>query len=231
MATKNETIEIRNCEMVTTVISIVGKSPLIVHKWSEKARRELLKESTSILKKKVARNPWAEAAATMWYMNPDESPFPRCQTDAEFEAWMKKYSDYTEEDFYNDLKDVRFGFPASAIKKAALNAMFREKYAKNKVSLQGLFFVEGEGEDQLVEIQHGSIKVREDNVKVGMGTADIRYRAQFIDWKMDLTITYDKNGEYTIGQIANMINLGGIKNGIGEWRIEKGGQYGSFRVE
>ena len=34
----------------------------------------------------------------------------------------------------------------------------------------------------------------------------------------------------TIENIINAINLGGQLNGIGEWRIEKGGQYGSFHV-
>ena len=63
-----------------------------------------------------------------------------------------------------------------------------------------------------------------------MGSADIRYRPQFDVWSIDLTVRYNANGNMTIENIINAINLGGQLNGIGEWRIEKVGQYGSFHV-
>jgi len=74
--------------------------------------------------------------------------------------------------------------------------------------------------------------MREDMVRVGgiSKTADIRHRAEFDDWYMDLEIEWNKNGPVTIDQIINLINLGGFTNGIGEWRPEKDGSYGTFRV-
>jgi len=44
-AKKNEVIEIKPVQMETVTLTIVGDTPLIVHKWSEKARRELLKDT------------------------------------------------------------------------------------------------------------------------------------------------------------------------------------------
>lgn len=42
MATKNETIIIPAINIKRATITIVGDSPLIVHKWSEKAKKEML---------------------------------------------------------------------------------------------------------------------------------------------------------------------------------------------
>ena len=38
-AKKNEIIEIKPIEMETVTVRIVGTSPLIMHKWSEKAKK------------------------------------------------------------------------------------------------------------------------------------------------------------------------------------------------
>ena len=67
-------------------------------------------------------------------------------------------------------------------------------------------------------------------VRVGMGSADIRYRGEFNSWYMDLTIRYNKNGQYSLEQILNIINLGGYGCGIGEWRPEKSGQNGMYHL-
>ena len=104
--------------------------------------------------------------------------------------------------------------------------------SKDKVSLQGAFFLLGEGEHQLVEIKSPAIPViRQDNVRVGMGSADIRYRPHFENWSIDLTVRFNENGKLKIADIFNIINLGGQTNGIGEWRTEKGGQYGAFHIK
>ena len=45
MATKNvELIEIRPIEIQKTTIRVVGDTPLIMHAWSEKAKREMLEK-------------------------------------------------------------------------------------------------------------------------------------------------------------------------------------------
>ena len=33
-----------------------------------------------------------------------------------------------------------------------------------------------------------------------------------------------------VDQIINLINMGGFSNGVGEWRPEKDGQFGTFHV-
>lgn len=238
MATKkSEVIEIRPVEMRTTALKIVGDTPLVVHRWSFKALMELYKFDVG-LKKKLPRNPVAEVAAGLYWLDPGQDPFPRlpfalmANGKQEYRRMLDKYSAYTEDDFSRDVAGARFGFPATAIKKAGISTVYRNEMSKDKVSLQGAFFINGQGEDQLVEIKtNNPPTIRQDNVKVGMGTADIRYRPQFDEWSIDLSIRYNANGKLSLSDIVNMINLGGQLNGIGEWRIEKTGQYGQFHVE
>ncbi len=236
MATKKEEIiEIKPVEMQTSLMTIVGDTPLIVHKWSFKALMEMLDKGK--LKKRVPRNPVAEVASALYWMDQDRDPFPALpftmmeNGDKLYEQLIEKYVSYSESDFQSDAAGARFGFPVTAIKKAAISSAYRNEMSKDKVSMQGAFFLAGEGEQQLAEIISPSIPtIRQDSVKVGMGTADIRYRPHFEHWKMDLSIRFNVNGKLKLADIVNIINLGGQTNGIGEWRIEKGGQYGSFHV-
>lgn len=109
-------------------------------------------------------------------------------------------------------------------------------WSKDKVSLQGAFFLYGAGQlgdsglDMLDIVSDPPI-MREDMVKVGMGTADLRYRGEFRNWSTDVVLKYNKNGPYSLENIVNMINAAGMVCGIGEWRVEKSGQNGMFHVE
>lgn len=237
MATKKtEVIEIKPMEREHTPLTIVGDTPLIVHKWSFKALMEMLK--INAIEKKVPRNPVAEVAAALYWMDADRDPFPALPfTMMEngtklYNEMIEKYKAYGEDDFKRDADGARFGFPVTAIKKAAISSAYRNEMSKDKVSMQGAFFLMGEGEQQLVEIKSPTIpSIRQDNVKVGMGTADIRYRPQFDQWSIDLVMMRNANGKLSRADIFNIIDLGGQTNGIGEWRIEKGGQYGTFHIK
>lgn len=233
---KTEIIDIKPLHLMEVPIKIIGDTPLVVHKWSFKALMEMLGDSK--LKKKIPRNPAAEVAASLYWMDADKDPFPALPFTMidggikMYEELLEKYTAYTEEDFIRDAQGARFGFPATAIKKAAISTVFRNGMSKDKVSLQGTFFLVGEGENQLVEIKSDSIpSVRQDYVRVGMGSADIRYRPQFENWSIEVVARYNANSTIKIQDVFNMINLGGQLNGIGEWRTEKGGTLGSFHVK
>ena len=124
---------------------------------------------------------------------------------------------------------ARFGFPVKGLKDSAVSAAYRAGWTKDKVSARGAFFVKGVTTD-MIEIQ-GIPKMREDMVRVGMGSADIRYRGEFEEWSAKFTLEYDVNGQYSLESILNMLNAGGRYCGIGEMRPEKGGQNGMFHIK
>ena len=214
MTTKNvETIEIKPIEIQKTTIRVVGDTPLIMHAWSEKAKREILDKQMKKTKSaaKAAKNPVEDFIRSMYWLN----GFPE---------------DMSEEGFEEAIRNgARFGFPITAFKQAAISASYRMGWTKDKMSLRGAFYIEGD-ENQMVEIFSEPPVMREDMVRVGMGTADIRFRGEFRNWYADLTISYNKNGQYSLEQIINIINAGGYVCGVGEWRPERDGQYGMYHV-
>lgn len=215
MATKNvELIEIRPIEIQKTTIRIVGDTPLIMHAWSEKAKREMLDKQMKKTKSaaREAKNTVEDFVRSMYWL----TPMP---------------TDMTEDGFEKAIADgARFGFPVTAFKQAAISAAYRMGWAKDKMSLRGAFFIDSD-ENQMIEIHSDTPVMREDMVKVGMGTADIRYRGEFRNWYADIVISYNKNGQHTLEQILNILNAGGYVCGVGEWRPERDGQNGMFHVE
>lgn len=214
MPAKNvETIEINPIEIQKTTIRVVGDTPLIMHAWSEKAKREILDKQMKKTKAsaKQAKSPVEDFIRSMYWLE----GFPEEMSEDGFEESIRN--------------GARFGFPVTAFKQAAISAAYRMGWAKDKMSMRGAFFVDGD-ENQMVEIFSDVPVIREDMVKVGMGTADIRFRGEFRNWYAELTISYNKNGQYSLEQIINIINAGGYVCGIGEWRPERDGQYGMFHV-
>lgn len=216
MATKKaatEVIEIRPIEIKKVTIRIVGDTPLIMHAWSEKAKRMMLEAQMGIAKgkKKEAKNPVDDFIRSMYWL----TPMPEDGTMESFEEAIAS--------------GARFGFPVTAFKQAAISAAYRMGLAKDKMSMRGAFFIDSD-ENGMIEIHSDTPEMREDMVKVGMGTADIRYRGEFKNWYADLTISYNANGQYSLENIVNIINAGGYVCGVGEWRPERDGQNGMFHV-
>ena len=216
MATKKantEVIEIRPIEIKKVTIRIVGDTPLIMHAWSEKAKRMMLEAQMGIAKgkKKEAKNPVDDFIRSMYWL----TQMPEDGTMESFEEAVAN--------------GARFGFPVTAFKQAAISAAYRMGWAKDKMSMRGAFFIDSD-ENGMIEIHSDTPEMREDMVKVGMGTADIRYRGEFKNWYADLTISYNANGQYSLENIVNIINAGGYVCGVGEWRPERDGQNGMFHV-
>jgi hypothetical protein len=81
----------------------------------------------------------------------------------------------------------------------------------------------------LVRIIGPEPTMREDPVKIGMGTSDLRYRGEFFPWAARLQVRFNAN-VLSPAQILNLINTAGFAVGVGEWRPERGGQSGLFHV-
>lgn len=215
MATKKqETIEIRPLEIKTVNIRIVGDSPLIVHAWSVKAKQLMLDAQMGKTKTKARdkKDPFDDFINSMYWLEgmPEES------NPAAFEEAVRN--------------GARWGFPVGAIKQAANSAAYRMGWVKNQMELRGSYFLKTD-DGEMAEIKGCIPVMREDMVRVGMGSADIRYRGEFKDWYMDFELQYNASGSMTLEQIINCINAGGFACGIGEWRPEKDGSFGTYHVE
>jgi hypothetical protein len=194
-------IEIPKIDVRQAQIRLVGDSPLISHAWSEKAKKQMLdKQMKKAKTAKEAKDPHGDYVDSLYWLS----------------AKPAKPSE-------KDIAKAKFGFPCVAFKAAAVGAC-RFSEGIKMTEARGAFHVVGE----FAEI-HGSPRMREDMVRVGMGTADIRYRGEFAQWGVDLTVSYN-GAALSLEQIVNLFNIAGFGVGIGEWRPEKDGSYGRFHV-
>lgn len=217
--TETEVVEIRALDIKRVPIRIVGDTPLIVHAWSEKAKRMMLESQMKTTKTKArdVRDPYDDFIQSLYWLEgkPSEEEIKEDGPKA-FERAVKA--------------GARWGFPVGAIKQAGNSAAYRLGWVKNQMQLRGSYFLETEY-GEMAEIKGAIPEMREDMVRVGMGSADLRYRGEFKNWYMDLTLEYNASGDLSLEQIINVINAGGYVCGAGEWRPERDGSNGRFHVE
>jgi hypothetical protein len=188
--TIQNSIVIPKMEIEMFHVKLVGDSALISHKWSEKAKKEMLdKQMQKPKEAKAAKDP--------------EQCFRDC--------------------IYHD-DDGRPAFPSVAFKAAAVDACSHID-GVTKVEARGAFHVVGE----LIPIEGDEPTMREDMVKIAMGTSDIRFRAEFKKWSATLLVRYNKR-VLSQEQIIHLFNTAGFAIGVGEWRPQRDGSFGMFHV-
>ncbi|MCB1814354.1 MAG: hypothetical protein KDK04_21925 [Candidatus Competibacteraceae bacterium] len=191
MAAKNsEIIELPELKQREIVIHLRGTSPLLMHRFSEKAKRKMLGSMQGEAKssKHEKRDPVKEYEESM-YIRPDGT----------------------------------HGFPALAFKNAVVTAA--NDAGIQKVLARRAFHVTG---PELVKIE-GEPRMREDAVTVGRGSADLRYRAEFVEWSTKISLVFNA-GVISLEQLLNLFRIAGFGVGVGDWRPEKNGVHGTWEV-
>ena len=186
------TVKLKSIQTETVSIRVKSLSPMIQHKWSEKAK-EMMRQKHAGKKTRArdARDPDQEAVDATYFT-----------------------------------EDGRFGIPVDAIKASWISAAHKD-IGIEKTLVKKALFVQCDDANRVLPIEADEPIVREDCVRVGAGSADLRYRPEFRKWAAEITITYDRS-MLTIEDIVNLINRAGFGVGICEWRPEKGGEFGRY---
>jgi hypothetical protein len=122
----------------------------------------------------------------------------------------------------------RYGHPAVAFKNAIVGGVRFFRGSKlTMTAVKPALFVRGEGPDALVPID-GVPKMREDPVRNANGGTDLRFRPVFWPWTATLQIVYVRN-TFSLESLVALVDAGG-NVGVGEWRPERGGGFGTFMV-
>jgi hypothetical protein len=196
----------------TLEVKLIGSSPLIMHAWSSKAKKEILdKQQKKAKNAKQARDPDREYEESIYYLAPPtKDGIKRLGT---LEDWADV-----------PMEKRRFCFPANAVKSALVDACsFVQDLTK--VLARGALFIE----DGVVEII-GKPQKRDDMVTIGMGTKDLRFRAEFETWHTTFRVVYNAD-ILSPEMILNLFAHAGFSVGLGEWRPQKDGVNGRFRAE
>jgi len=194
-----------NRRLVT--VRLVGITPLILHKWDEKAKQMMRdkQQSGRKVKERALRDPEAEGEAACYRS-----------------------------------EDGRCGVPAMAVKSAIVDAAHNDM-GFPKTLVRKALFIFPPGRNVVISLEncddYNSKKkkkgldyvLEEDMVTVG-GSADFRYRPYFYDWavttKWELDIDLLQLEDFLI-----LVERAGYGVGLCEWRPQKGGEYGRFRID
>lgn len=123
-----------------------------------------------------------------------------------------------------------YGIPVTALKAAIIKAAHKDLGVAQTLVRRALFLICNDP-GQILPIKTEEPIIREDMVRVGAGSADLRYRPQFAPgWECDVVVQYDVD-MLTPTDIVNLINRAGFGVGLCEFRPEKGGDWGRFQVK
>lgn len=188
---------------------IVGDTPIIVHAWSEKAKREMLAKQVKATRPgKEARDPQADFVSSLYEMGDGIYGFPvtgvkNCLLSAAH-------------------KDK--GIARSAV----MASLFLEaEMVRVRPAMAGAVC-----DMPLVRLWGSKPEMREDMVKIGTGlnkVASLAYRGQFTHWAMRINARFNPE-ILTPEALAFIVQESGLSCGLGEWRNERKGVFGAFHL-
>lgn len=202
MATKSKEIGLDALEMEMKLgqlsCHIVGTSPMIMHRFSAKAQRELLmpspKKNRAEKEVSLKHDPVAEFRDSI-YLNRDPN------TPAAVHIPSNAFS--------------------AALANAALDVPGATKSQLMRLTTVADTHIDLFGVPKLFMAMTRSSDMGR--------TPDVRTRAIFPRWACRVTINYVAS-LLKERQIANLLATAGLIIGIGDWRSQKGGSYGGFRL-
>ena len=213
---------IRPLNIRKMVFTLEGISPLVVHNFDQKTGNEMLEKQMNKDKSKVkeVRTPLAEYLASGHWVDPAEPPAPKSKGE-------NGELIYDEKKVKQILRKAKFGFPLAGFGKALISAA--RNTDMKMTQLRQCIFVEGI-EDDIFAIIQGQPEMHKSVVRLKNGTAMVRFRMKFQNWKTKVRVSYDAN--VMNGQtVVNLMQLAGWAVGVGEGRPEKTSRLGWGRWE
>ena len=188
---------------------LVGDTPLIVHAWSEKARREMLAKQVKATKGgKEARDPMADYVSSLYDMGDGTYGFPAMG-------------------IKNCILSAAHKDKGIA-RTAAMSALWIDaQMVRTRPALAGAIC-----DMPLIRIYGSDPEAREDMVKIGAGmnkVASLAYRGQFTSWAMKVAGRFNAT-VLTPEALAFLIQDAGMSSGLGEWCNERKGLFGAFHL-
>ena len=121
------------------------------------------------------------------------------------------------------------GIPAIAFKSSLISAAHKD-LGIEKTLIRKAVFTGCSDPQQVLPITFDRVETREDLVRVGAGQPDLRYRPYFFGWHCTMILQFEPS-MVRVDDLLSLIDRAGLSVGIGEWRPEKGGEYGRFKID
>ena len=203
-----------------THVVLVGMSPLILHRQSQKMKQQMLAKQQNRPFPKTVKIPENEFEDATYYMSDLGNDVP------EDDRWQ--YSDHYAKRYQkgSPTKKARYGIPNMAFKKCLVRG----------AGIQGLVMTETRRQvaidgPTLIEVL-GERRKREDAVPIGKNGMDLRYRPEWEEWAIVLPLKFDTRF-LSVETIWTCLDPAGSCVGVGEWRPsskKSEGAFGKFKL-
>lgn len=198
-------IEIQPPKFQAITLRLVGTAPLMLHKFSEKMRKQIEEKQTTESKTKAKRAPKDYAAEFQGARYLDAKGRDGLPCGA-IRAAMISACRFVD------------GLPMTRAK----GAFFIVPQTNDRTDGTPLVLIEGKA-------KHDTRPVRLES-----GVADLRNRPRYDDWSVEITVQYDAD-MLTANDIANLLARAGAQIGVGELRPQGpnsyGGDFGTWHVQ
>ena len=169
---------------------LIGESPLVIHRMSEKYRRDQ--------RTKITTGKPAGCKKDRVPQQPEE---------------IYQAAKYTSKEGWE-------GFQASAVRNACISACRLVGFKMTLAKLSIFVLPDGWDKDEpqipLIRII-GKPIMQEDVVRMADGTPNLTWRPAYHDWQAKVRIRWDAD-QFTIDDVANLLSRVGMQVGIGEGR-------------
>jgi hypothetical protein len=223
---KERVIEVPPIVIGAVKIKLIGDSVLCLHAWSHKAIRQMLdKQMGKAQQRKAPKDPTEEFLGALHVM--PGAPEPVLHKEPDGTVWA----------------EGEFGFRACGLKaaiiRAATDANLHMTDMRRALRVPGDVSRGANGagrdaqrfqSDSLIRIQADRAWMGMDMVRLSSSVADVRFRPVFTDWWANAVIKYNKS-VLNLEQVVNLVKMAGFGVGIGEWRPERGGEWGTFTID
>lgn len=205
-ASPNSEVYIPPLKETTIEVRLVGLSPLVVHAWSEKAKKEMRdKQQQEARTKKAKKDPTADFNGARY----------RIDEGADLDGFPSKG---IKGAMINACRHVE-GLPMT-LARGSFSVNFGDE----------LVPILAPDSDK-----PAACEMREDSVRVGgkgpgTGVADLRYRPEYKEWEIPVRVSFPTT-QFSPQAVINLLRHAGRYVGLGENRPEKGGQWGMFDVK
>lgn len=224
MATKKETmieeitekgvvkVQIKPFKKEAMRVTIKGDCDLILNKMTDEAIEDIKSTQTKTAKgTKEPINMWQRLVGGLHWMDGKEK-------------------EYTEDGYYDALKNNRVGYDASGIKKGICDAAVRVLGESKSTVINANIQIIPEKQN-LVPIEFGETEIDESVITNWKGNAFLTYRTIFRDWSCSFVVEYLPDN-ISRDQVIELLQAMGFAGGIGAHRVGlKGGTNGKFHVE
>lgn len=203
-------------------VRIVGLTPIIFHKFSEKAKKQMRdKQAKKATQGRETREPEKEYLSSFYYTADGYIAFKAGAIKQAIVGAARSIDGVTMAELRGTLSVI-----------GDLDDLIPVLVDDTRVKPTKIKFTDGEGREDIfgIDTKNPNIVMREDTVTVGMGSADLRYRGQVSNWEMAFVVRFLEN-KISPEQVLNLIQYAGFSCGLAEWRPERNGNYGTFEVK